>query len=239
MSAPPRVNYGDISTESPAPPVLTSGANQANVSGYTALNTALVGGVRPILWPDELKSLERYAINLGVQQAMLNAIATSPDGLSVRPFIPDVDFIDGNSNTIGKREWVQPWSGTYTNVSAGTAVVVYQTSNATRYDRKVMVIWGLSVVNVGNQRTAGVIDTSSIIFSDTAGNTYDIWDPQRLDTSDALYAYAPIIYPNSRTAKIQFLPKYGASGAFEVIHLIGRIIEPVGDNIQGVRSLHS
>ena len=73
----------------------------------------------PAASPDEVNRLERFAINQGIKMAMQNTIVTSPDGLTVRPFIPDIDFVDGNNNPIGKREWFQPWSGTYTNVSAG------------------------------------------------------------------------------------------------------------------------
>ena len=239
MSAPPRVNYGDVSSTSytPGAPVHTSGTG-TGAGNTTLTNISLVGGVHAVTSPDEIHNLERFAINQGIKMAMQNTIVTSPDGLTVRPFLPDVDFVDGNNNAVGKREWFQPWSGTYMNTSAGVATTIYQTGNAVRYDRKVYVFWGITYTAVGNQRSAGIVDTASIVFRDGANNTFDIWSPQRLDTNDALYAYAPILYPNTRTCTIQFVPKYAASGAFENIVLIGAVIEPDGDNIQGQRALH-
>jgi hypothetical protein len=198
-----------------------------------------VGGLHKPSSPNEVSSLERFAIAEGIKQAMTNGIVASPDGLCVRPFIPDIDFVDTNNNALGRREWLQPWSGTYTNTSAGAAITIYQTGNTVRYDRKVYVFWGLSYVNTGNQRASSIVDTASIIFKDGADNTYDIWNPQALDTSPELYAFAPIIYPNTRVCKVQFLPKYGASGAFETIQLEGRVIEPEGDNVQGARAVHT
>ena len=234
MSAPPRVNYGNVSSTpyTPGAPV-----HQAPVEP-SINNISLVGGLHAAASPDEVNRLEKFAINQGIKMAMQNTIVTSPDGLTVRPFIPDIDFIDGNNNAIGKREWFQPWSGTYTNVSAGAALTIYQTGNTVRYDRKVYVFWGITYTATGNQRSAGIVDTASIVFKDGANNTFDIWNPQGLDVHESLYAYAPIIYPNTRVCAVQFLPKYAASGSFETIELIGRVIEPDGDNIQGARALH-
>jgi hypothetical protein len=240
----PRVNYGDIPIPSQAPPnqvapVVTSGQQYAQVSGVSFKNISLVGGVHVPASPDEVMGLERFSINEGIKMALQNAIVTAPDGLIVRPFIPDVDFEDGNGNAITIREWLQPWSGTYMNVSAASDVTIYTTSNDTRYDRKVYVFWGLSYVNIGNQRSASAVDTASIIFTDGANNTYDIWNPQPLDTNSQLIAFAPIIYPNTRVCKIKFRAKYAASGAFESIMLLGRVIEPEGDNVQGARMVHA
>jgi hypothetical protein len=236
MSAPPRVQYGNATanfTPTAAPITTISGHVAATVS-----TISLVGGLHVITSSDEIKRLEQFSINAGVKTAMENTIVTAPDGLTARPFLPDIDFIDGNNNAVGKREWAQPWSGTYMNVSGGVATTIYQTGNTVRYDRKVYVFWGLTYTAVGNQRTAGIVDTASVVFRDGANNTIDIWSPQRLDTNDALYAYAPIIYPNTRVAKIDFVPKYAGSGAFENIVLIGCVVEPDGDNIQGARSIH-
>jgi hypothetical protein len=235
MSAPSRVNYGDTTAgfTPSAAPIKTSGPANASIN-----TISLVGGLHTITNSDEIKRLEQFAINAGVKTAMTNTIVTSPDGLTARPFLPDIDFIDANNNAVGKREWQQPWSGTYMNVSAGVATTIYQTGNTVRYDRKVYVFWGLTYTAVGNQRSAGIVDTASVVFRDGANNTIDIWSPQRLDTNEAMYAYAPIVYPNTRVAKIDFVPKYAASGAFENIVLMGCAIEPDGDNIQGARSIH-
>ena len=235
----PRVNYDTgVSTPSYSPATTQSGSTVQSVSGLTLRNVSLVGGLHKPSSPNEVSSLERFAIAEGIKQAMQNGIVASPDGLCVRPFIPDIDFVDANNNALGRREWVQPWSGSYTNTSAGTALTIYQTGNTVRYDRKVYVFWGISYVDVGNQRATSIVDTASIIFKDGANNTFDIWNPQGLDTSPTLYAFAPIIYPNTRVCKVQFLPQYGASGAFETIQLEGRVIEPEGDVVQGARSVH-
>jgi hypothetical protein len=231
----PRVQYGS-STAPFTPygsPIVKTSSPPPDASVHTI---SLVAGLHAVTNNDEIRKLEQFAINAGIKTAMQNTIVTAPDGLTARPFLPDIDFVDVNNNAVGKREWTQPWSGTYTNVSAGAATTIYQTGNLVRYDRKVYVFWGITYTAVGNQRSTGIVDTASIVFSDGANNTIDIWNPQRLDTNDALYAYAPIIYPNTRVCKVQFVPKYGASGAFENIVLIGAVIEPDGDNVQGART---
>jgi len=226
----PRVQYG--SSAAPFTPVVKT-SSPVDASVHTI---SLVAGLHAITNNDEVRKLEQFAINAGIKTAMQNSIVTAPDGLTARPFLPDIDFIDSSNNAITKREWAQPWSGTYMNVSAGTATTIYQTGNLVRYDRKVYVFWGLTYTAVGNQRSTGIVDTASIVFRDGANNTIDIWNPQRLDTNDALYAYAPIIYPNTRVCKVDFVPKYAASGAFETIALMGAVIEPDGDNVQGART---
>jgi len=227
----PRVQYG--SSSAPFTPVVKTSSPPPDASVHTI---SLVAGLHAITNNDEVRKLEQFAINAGIKTAMQNTIVTAPDGLTARPFLPDIDFVDSANNPITKREWAQPWSGTYTNTSAGVATTIYQTGNLVRYDRKVYVFWGLTYTAVGNQRSTGIVDTASIVFRDGANNTIDIWNPQRLDTNDALYAYAPIIYPNTRVCKVDFVPKYAASGAFETISLMGAVIEPDGDNVQGART---
>ncbi len=239
MSAPPRVNYGTAAPASFAPVSVPAPAPVATSSPVGAIKTiSLVGGLHTIASSEEIKHLEQYSIDQGIKTAMENTIVTSPDGLVTRPFLPDIDFIDGNNNTVGKREWAQPWSGTYLNLTTGTALTIYQTGQAVRYDRKVYCFWGLTYTAIGNQRSAGIVDTASVVFRDGANNTLDIWSPQRLDTNDALYAHAPIIYPNTRVCKIDLVPKYAGSGAFENLVFMGCVIEPDGDNIYGGRAMH-
>src|SRR3954469_14090811 len=148
MSAPPRVNYGDA-TRTFNPTVKTS----SPPVGASIHTISLLAGVYPVTKEHEMQKLEQFAINQGIKTALQNSIVTSVDGLTARPFLPDVDFVDGNNNSIGVREWQQPWSGTYTNVSAGAATTIYQTGNLVRYDRKVYVFWGLSYTSVGNHRS--------------------------------------------------------------------------------------
>jgi len=195
----------------------------------------LVGGLSPGNTVGDLKTLERFAVKAGVYEALRKQLATSIDGLCSREIIPKIDFRDANNNAIPISEWRQPWSGAYTFYETSGAYTVYQTNTLIDYDKKVFVMYGVRLVSVGPARVSGAVFSSMLELSDSVNNVYDKWQLQGLDTASVLYSYSPIVYSSNKAMKLKLYGKSTASGNFDTIELVGKVIERIGDNIMGTR----
>jgi hypothetical protein len=193
----------------------------------------IIGGLNTGFTVSDVKNLERFGMRAGINEALKKGLTQSIDSLGVRDILPDIDLRDSNNNGIGKREWRQPWSGGYTTNSG--SVSMYLSNTNVNYEKKIYVVWGVRVVNTGPGRTGGITDISSLTIKDSAQNIYDIWDIEDLDTANALYSYNPLVFNNARALRIDVTPKASSSGNFDNIKLLGKIIEPIGENIGGTK----
>ena len=228
-----RVSYAPSNTSN-----VDAGNTGTFISKINNINLGLmglVGGLSPGFTVGDLKSLERFAIKAGVYEALKKQVATSIDALTSREIIPKIDFEDGNSNPIKQSEWRQPWSGTYTFTETSGSHFVYQTNTTVNYDKKVIVLYGVRAVSTGPGRTSTIVQAPLMELSDSVGNVYDLWHLQGLDTAGVLYAYAPIIYSTNKALRINMYPSSTASGHFDTIELIGKVIEPIGEHVMGTR----
>jgi hypothetical protein len=195
----------------------------------------LIGGLSPGFTQGDLKSLERFAIKSAVYEALRKNVASSVDALTSRELIPKIDFEDGNSNPILFSQWRQPWSGTYTSNELSGSQFIYQTNTTTNYDKKVIVLYGVRAVATGPGRPSSFVDSSVMELSDSIGNVYDKWQLQGLDTAGVLYAYAPVVYSTNKAMRINMYPGSNSSGRFDTIQIVGKVIEPIGENVMGTR----
>jgi hypothetical protein len=231
-----RVSYAP-STSAPNPNAqpANTGTFIAKINNVTLGQMGLVGGLAPGNTVADLKNIERFAIKAGVYEALRAQVATSIEGLSSRQIIPKRDFRDVNNNQIKTSEWRQPWSGGYTFFETSGGYTVYQTNTQSDYDKKVFTIYGVRLVNNGNARTSGAVNAALLELSDSVNNVYDLWQLQGLDTANVLYAYSPIVYSTNKAMKLNVYCKSTASGSFDTIEIIGKVIERIGDNVMGTR----
>lgn len=182
--------------------------------------------------PDE-KLIEQTAINEAVRRAIQDNIVPSPDRLVIRDLLPDKDLLDGNGNKIVAREWREPVSGTYGTSNAD--VRIFQTGEASNYNKKVIVIYGAKQVGTSLYKTSGSLSAAAVTFEKGTSKVISIIDLQRLETSSTLRVMFPnpVIYGKGETATIKFWAKNTASGGFDNIMLLGKVIEPVGENVNG------
>jgi len=220
-----------------APPVSVPGTGLSqsggSFDGIKLEAVGFVGGLRSHILPEEIVKLERQGIQMALAEAKNAAISPDIAGLAVRDFQVGTDFEDGSDNPIQMKHWRQPWSGTYSSTSG--EFEVYRTNKDVDYDKKVIGIWGVRYNNTGPGRLGSVVKTAVITFKDSAGNTYDTWDMGGLDLKTELYAFTPIIFSNTRQLRIFHYPKTDASGAFDNIQLVGKVIERRGDNVNGLQ----
>lgn len=220
------------------PPISLSGSDSGSSTsvGYDSIRleaVGFVGGLRSHILPEEIIRLEKLGMQLTLSEALKSAISPAVEGLATRNFQVDVDFEDGNDNTIQMKQWRQPWSGAYSSTSG--EFEVYRTNKDVDYDKKVIGIWGVRYVNSGPGRLGNIVSTSVITFKDSAGNTYDTWGVEGLDVQTELYAHTPIIFTNTRQLRIFHYPKIGESGSFDNIQLLGCVCERRGDNVNGLQ----
>jgi len=202
-----------------------------SASGIWA-NVVRVGGARALFNPDDVWALEMDTMNKAVQLALNRRLATTVRGLIIRELYPDLDFRDQNGFHIDKREWRQPWSGTYAAVSG--SFNIYQTNQNCEYHKKVIGLYGARLTDAGPGRTGTNVNAAAVVFKDIA-NPRDIISVEGIDANqESLIIFRqPILYQDSQTAKIDMWPKTSASGTFDSIQLLGVVVETNGSNIIG------
>lgn len=197
----------------------------------------------------------------------MDGLASTEEGLAVRDILPDLDFSlpqDVAKLTTLQREWIQPASGQWSGTQANTQVEVYDTSKGnTNNDQKVMIIYGLRLVNTGPARFVPQLCTSSIVFRRAAVKTIDIWQIEMIETvpDQVLYGRTPLLYKKTDSLRIDFVlrraanvalqvstatsgqsyavgqgsggSKAGISGQNDFIMVLGKVIEKIGDNVTG------
>lgn len=205
----------------------------------------MVGGVTGNVTVDDLKRLEADTIRAVVAQALLDNIATTPGALSVRDVIPDLDLRDPGNQTNGDtaitpRNWVAPLSGgaavTWLAGEVNNDRLVYRTTKNCDNDKKVYAYYGVKRTNVGNNRTSTAIGIASITWNRGNGSkVVDIWQIEEIDASrdSAVFARTPVLYKKSDDQRISFRPLAKNSGGAEYLMLLGKVCEPLGQNITG------
>jgi hypothetical protein len=195
----------------------------------------LQGGVYTGFTTIDVRSLEDAVVKYGVAQALLDGLATTEEGLAVRDILVDKDFEDKNGNAIGKRDWIQPWSGNWLNTDAQTETQVYQTNKDVDNTQKVLCIYGVRATNIGPGDVSTTLNVSSLIFKRSSVKTIDIWQIEVLDSvpDRVVYARTPLLYKKGDNARIDFMPKTGVSGTTDNLILLGKTIEPLGKEVTG------
>ena len=194
-------------------------------------NVVRVGGARALFNPDDVWAIEQETMNLCVQIALNRNLATTTRGLIIRELIPDIDFRDQNGNVVAKREWRQPWSGSY---ATSGSVAVYQTNSNVEYHKKIYGFYGARLTDSGPGRTGTNVNSAQIVFRD-ANNPRDLITLEGIDATQesCLIFRQPLTYQDSQTLKIDMWPKTTASGTFDSIQLLGCVVEVNGANIVG------
>lgn len=193
----------------------------------------IIGGTYAGFTVVDVRAMEDAVVRYGLAEAILDGLATTEEGLAVRDILPDLDFVDKNGNAVANRAWAQPWSGSYNNTE--TDVLVYKTSTVSKNDRKVIIVYGVKAANTGPGRTSTTLKATSITWQRSNVKTIDIWDLESLDTTieGVVIARTPLLFKKSDIANISFRPKSGSSGSNDNLILLGKTIEPLGENLVG------
>lgn len=202
----------------------------------------LVGGVTGALTTEQVRAVEELAIKVAVAQALIDNIASTPQGIAVRDILPDQDMRDGRAGgdaAITRRDWVQPFSGGGVHVwlaaDINTDTTVYKTSRNSNNDRKTYVFYGVKASNIGPADQTTTIGVASITFLRSNTKTVDIWQIEELDSSPlrAVYARTPIVFKKLDDGRINFFAAPKGSGASENLILLGKVAEAINQTVTG------
>ena len=214
---------------------------QARKDAVDSTRIGLQGGVYTGFTNIDVRSLEDAVTRYGVAQALLDGLATTEEGLAVRDILPDLDFLMPGGSAVPQREWIQPASGTFLATDANTATQVYKTDTNSNNTKKVLIIYGLREVQAifptSPSATTVALKSSAIIFKRSTTKTIDIWQIEIMETipDRAVYGRTPILYKKGDSARIDFYPKRAAvsTGTNDFIILLGKVVEPIGENVVG------
>jgi hypothetical protein len=196
----------------------------------------LVAGVTVSLTTEEVKRLEDIAIKFVAAQALVDNVASTPQGLAVRDILPDKDLRTQDDAAISRRDWVQPASGTWTSAMISAEQQVYKTNRNVDNDRKAYVYYGIRASNTGPADASSTIGISSVIFKRANGTkVVDIWQIEEIETDArrAVYARTPILYKRGDDQRIDVFAAPRGSGLSENLIFLGKVAEPLGQNITG------
>lgn len=181
----------------------------------------------------DIRSLEDAVVKYVAAQAIEDGLASTEEQLAIRDILPDQDFEDKNGNAITKRQWKQPWSGSYDIEE--TDVDVYLTNKDIDNTQKVYCFYGIRATAVGPGDTDTILGISSIQFDRSGSKTIDIWQVEQIDSVPDRVGYArtPILFRKGDNAKIKVRPKTGSSGASDTLILLGKVAESLGKLVNG------
>jgi hypothetical protein len=197
--------------------------------------------------------MEEFVVRIGVAEALADGIAPGgdPAWLSVRDILLDRDFRDQAGAAIARREWRLPVSGSYGVTGQDTQIL--QTDLNSQNDRKVFVFYGARLTGifgpgrVGTETgtalggavgsaSMGALAIASLTFKRGANiRTIDTWELEQLVTTieGVVFARSPIVYKKNDPIRIDAWPKNGASGSADHLMILGKVIEPLGNTVNG------
>lgn len=160
----------------------------------------------------------------------------------MRDIYPQYDFLDGTGAAITSEDWRQPvGTGNFATATGDvklSSVTVYTTGLLSKYNLKVILLYGFELVKVGNNR--GFSSTVSNTIQLKRGNVklIDIIDIQSIDTRDPpiLILRTPIMYKAADEGNILFTPDAATpadANKFDKIKIIGVVCEPLGASQTG------
>jgi hypothetical protein len=167
--------------------------------------------------------LSQDLVNIAVEQALRDGIASTPDGLSSRSIIADFDLLDPQKQIIPVREWIQPVGTTYQASDVEKDIVIYGDIRDSR--DKVVVFTGMRAIQA-------IVYSSSVTFG-TPVAIKGIENMQTLDTGTGggfgVHQFSsPYMYTAAEDLKIYFHPNSTSVGNNDRIMLMGFVVEQLG-----------
>lgn len=197
----------------------------------------LYSGTHVALTGLDLRTLRDTMAAFGVAQAQINVIGTTESGLVVRPIYHNYDLLDASGTAIASTVWRQPVSSNYTSTDGFTTQTIYLTDRTSKNDQKILIIFGLRAVNVGNTRTGPFLNSTQWHFWRKSTKIIDIWDIQALNSAHEPFiaAVTPIMYKKNDLAEIKVVANENAADANKIdnLEILGIVVEGLGQNVMG------
>lgn len=208
-----------------------------------------LSGLHPSLTSLDLRTLHDTMAAFAMAQAMLQGIGggQTEGALTVRKIIPSLDLVDnfttpGTDTTITASNWRQPPGLTSfyaTQTGADTeAVSTYLSTKNSNNDKKVIIMYGLRAVGVGNQHNGTIVKSVQWQFWRKGTKLIDRWYIEQLNSAPECFvaAITPIMFKKDDIGEIKIIPDaFTASDAnkYDRLEILGVVSEPIGLNTIG------
>ena len=216
-----------------------------------------LSGLHQSLTSLDLRTLHDTMAAFAVAQALLQGIGggQTETGLSVRALIVSQDFTDATTSSdlsIVSNDWIQP-SGT-TVAGSGTGAgyqwyptsdgsdsaltPIYSTSKLSKNDMKIIILYGLRAVGVGNVHSGTIVKSNQWQFWRRNVKLIDRWYVEMLNSAPENFvcAITPIMYKKDDFGLIMVKPNSSIPSDINKIdrlQLLGVVVETVGSNSVG------
>jgi len=200
------------------------------------------------LTPVDIRAIEQQVRILTAAQALLQVINTTPSGLVLRDPYVQYDFLSPASGgiKITSGDWRQPavdgssslFYSTATGDITAAPVSVYITGFTSKYNMKVITIYGFEVVGTGNDRGGKCICINTILLKRGNVKLIDIIDIQGLSTGSPprKILRTPVMYKAADDGNVLFTPDYATpadANKFDRIKPICVVCESLGASQTG------
>lgn len=208
-----------------------------------------LSGLHPSLTSLDLRTLHDTMAAFALAQAMLQGIGggQTEGALTIRKIIPSLDLIDnvtspGTDTIITNSNWRQP-PGITSNYTTNTgddttAVSVYLTTKNSNNDKKVIIMYGLRAVGVGNQHSGTIVKSVQWQFWRKGTKLIDRWYIEQLNCAPECFvaAITPIMLKKDDIGEVKIVPDQFTivdSNKYDRLEILGVVAEPQGLNSTG------
>ena len=194
----------------------------------------------------DIRAIEQQVMLLAVAQALLQVINTNVSGLVARDIYQQYDLLDAVGAAFTINDWYQPivapaTKGNYSTAAANLKAaneLVYTTGFLSHYNRKVLVLFGEEIVNVGNYRSSSIVSSNAMILKRGNVKLIDIIDHQSISSRQPPYEIwrTPIMFKAADEANIVMVPDSRAAvnaNKFDTIKFKAVCVETLGSSQTG------
>jgi hypothetical protein len=208
-----------------------------------------LSGLHPSLTSLDLRTLHDTMSAFAIAQAMLQGIGggQTETAMTVRTLIPSLDLCDGtgaSAAVITSSQWRQPttMAGTQnyaTNTGADSDYIsCYVTDKLAKNDQKVIIIYGLRAVGVGNTHQGTVVKSIQWQFWRKGTKLIDRWYVEQLNSAaeNFVAAVTPVMFKKDDIGEIRIFPDQLTpvdANKFDRLQVLGVVAESLGVNTMG------
>ena len=205
-----------------------------------------LSGLHPSLTSLDLRTLHDTMSAFAVAQAMLQGIGggQTETAITVRQIVPSLDLTDGTNSdaVITSSQWRQPvnTANNYTTTTGADTdyISAYTTSKNGKNDQKVIIIYGLRAVGVGNTHHGTVVKSIQWQFWRKGTKLIDRWYIEQLNSASENFvaAVTPVMLKKDDSGEIRIMPDAltpADANKYDRLHVLGVVAESLGVNTMG------
>jgi hypothetical protein len=210
-----------------------------------------LSGLHQSLTSLDLRTLHDTMAAFAVAQAMLQGVGggQTETGLTVRQIVPNLDLTAGDvvgtpDANILSANWRQPTLvSTVQNYATTTGndtdnISAYTTSKNAKNDQKVIIMYGLRAVGVGNIHSGTVTKSNQWQFWRKGTKLIDRWYIELLNSAPENFvaAITPVMFKKDDVGQVLIFPSSeiaADANKFDRLQILGVVAESLGVNTMG------